>query len=98
MTTSKINTLLQHAKACGIDRKEEYLILSILSKLGPEYYVFVSSFHTTNHFMGKSWKMPSMDIFIELLIHEQNKLIQMGVLKRSKAHALAVQDDSKKKK
>jgi hypothetical protein len=95
---SKFNTLLQQAKACGIDRKEEQLILSILSKLGPEYSVFISSFHTTRISMGKYWKIPSMDDFIESLIHEKNKLIHMGALRRSKAHALVVQDDSKKNK
>jgi hypothetical protein len=67
---SKFKTLLQQDKSCGIDRKEEQLILSIISKLGPKYYVFISSFHTTRISMGKSWNMPSMDDFIESLIHE----------------------------
>jgi hypothetical protein len=48
--------------------------------------------------MGKYWNIPSMDEFIESLIHEKNNIIQMGDLRRSKAHALVVQDDSKKNK
>jgi hypothetical protein len=70
----------------------------VLSKLGPEYSVFVSSFYTTKLSMGKTWKTPSMDDFIESLIHEQNKLIQLGALKSSKAHALATQETSKNKR
>lgn len=76
----------------------EQFILSILSKLGPESSVFLSSFHTTRIAMGQTWKMPSMDDFIESLIHEQNKLIQMGALKHSKYHALAAYESNKKKK
>jgi hypothetical protein len=41
--------------------------------------------------MGKYWNIKSMDEFIESLIH-------MGSLRISKAHALVVQDDSKKNK
>jgi hypothetical protein len=36
--------------------------------------------------------MPSLDTFIEALIQEQDKLIKMGVIKNSKAHALVVHD------
>ena len=34
--------------------------------------------------------MPSLDSFIQSLMHEQDKLIKMGTLKNSKAHALTV--------
>jgi hypothetical protein len=33
-----------------------------------------------------------LDTFIEALIQEQDKLIKMGVIKKSKAHALAMHD------
>ena len=36
--------------------------------------------------------MPSLDTFIEALIQEQDKLIKMGVIKNSKAHAFSAND------
>jgi len=48
--------------------------------------------------MGKYWNIPSLDDFIESLIHKYKIPIQMGTLKRSKAHSLVVQGDSKKNK
>ena len=39
--------------------------------------------------------MPSLEVFIESLMQEQNKLINMGKIKGAKVHALAVQDGSK---
>ena len=87
--------MLLQLKACGIKKEEEQLILSILSKLGPEYSVFVSSFHTSRLTMGTNWKMPLMDAFIESLIQEKDKIIKMGDLKHSKSHALVVHESSK---
>ena len=34
--------------------------------------------------------MPTLDYFIQSLMHEQDKLIKMGTLKNSKAHAVTV--------
>lgn len=61
----RFNTFLSEVKSCGIEKNEEKFILSVLSKLGPEYSLFVSSFYTTKLSMGKTWKIPSMDDFIE---------------------------------
>jgi len=72
---SNFKNSLQPDKTCGIDRKDESIILSILWNLGPEYFVFIYSFHTTSISMGKYWKISSMDDFIESLIHKKNKLI-----------------------
>jgi hypothetical protein len=78
-----------------------HLILVILSKLGPEYLVFISTFHTTKLTSGTTWKMPLLDAFIESLINEKDKLIKIIVLKKSKVHALVVHEsnniDSKSK-
>ena len=41
------------------------------------------------------WKLPSLDSFSESLIKEQDKLIQMGVIKNSKDQALLVADSPK---
>ena len=44
---SKFKALVLQLKQCGIEKKEEKLVLSILSKLEPNYSVFVSTFHAT---------------------------------------------------
>ncbi|KAH9291034.1 hypothetical protein KI387_044163 [Taxus chinensis] len=94
---TKFKALLLQLKGCSIDKSKEEgkLILSILSKLGLEYSVFVSTFHTVRLTTGATWKMPTLDTFIESLIHEQDKLIKMGTLKNSKAHALVVHASEK---
>jgi hypothetical protein len=71
------------------------MILVILSKLGPEYTIFVSTFHTMRFTLGATWKMPSLDLFIESLMHEQEKLIKMGAINSSKALALVVHEINK---
>ena len=43
---TKFKSLVLQLKQCGIENKEEQLILSILSNLGLEYSVFVSTFHS----------------------------------------------------
>jgi hypothetical protein len=72
---------LTNIKLCGIDKKEYHLILFVLSKLGPEYLVFVSTFHATKLAMGATWKMPPMDDFVDSLTCEKDKIVQMGSLK-----------------
>jgi hypothetical protein len=63
--------------------------------LGLEYAVFVSTFHTVRFTLGATWKIPSLDLFIESLMHEQDKLIKMGEIKSSKVHALVVHESNK---
>jgi hypothetical protein len=41
---TKFKSILIELNACGVKKEEDQLILSILSKLGPKYFVFVSSF------------------------------------------------------
>ena len=96
---TKYNDLLLQLKGCGIDKSKEESrqILSIMSKLGPEYSVFVSTFHSVKLATGKSYTMPSLQEFMESLIFEQDKLIGMGKIKPPKAHALAVHDSSHNK-
>ena len=69
------------------------MILSILSKLDPEYSVFVSTFHATRIAIS-NWKIPySLSTLFDSLTKEQDKLIQMGALRisKGKGHALIVQ-------
>jgi hypothetical protein len=71
------------------------MILAILSKHGPEFVVFVSTFHTMRFTSGATWKMPSLDLFNEFLMHEQGNPIIMGEIKSSKVHALIVHESNK---
>ena len=80
---TKFKSLSLQCRQCGIERKDEKNVLSILSKISPEYYVFVSIFHSKQEGFP-DWKIPSLDSFFESLIQEQEKLIQMGVIKTSK--------------
>ena len=87
-------------KQCGIEKKEEKLVLAILSKLGPNYLMFVSNFHATN-LTARAWKMPNITEFMESLTQEQDKLVMMGTIKPSKDQDLVAGDsrvDSKSKK
>ena len=93
---TKFKSLVLILKQCGIEKADDQLILSILSKLGPDYSVFVSTFHATRLVVPK-WKMPSLNSFLDSLTKEQDKLIHMGVLNSSKGkdHALLVQGSKK---
>jgi hypothetical protein len=60
---TKFKDLLSQLKACGVDKskEEKQMVLTILSKLGPEFFVFVSTFHTVRFASGATWKMPSLE-------------------------------------
>jgi hypothetical protein len=93
----KFKSLLLQLKGCSVDKstQEKKMILAIFSKLGLEFVVFVSTFHTVRFTSGATWKMPSLDLFNESLMHEQGNPIKMGVIKSSKAHALIVNESNK---
>jgi hypothetical protein len=93
---TKFKDLLSQLKACSVDKskEEKQMVLTILSKLGLELSVFISTFHSFIFSSGATWKMPSLEEFIESLTQEQTKLINMGKIKGPKAHALTVQDGS----
>ena len=65
-----------------------------ISKLGPAYSVFVSTFHSTRTaFISQeqAYKSPSFDAFCDSLIREQEKLLHLGLrnLGNSSKKALA---------
>jgi hypothetical protein len=64
---TKFKSLILSLGECGIDKSTQYkqLILTILSKLGPKYGVYVSNFHSSICLFGTNWKIPTMDQFIE---------------------------------
>jgi hypothetical protein len=51
---TKYNDLLLQLKACGVDKskEEKQMVLTILSKLGPKYSMFVSTFHSVRFASG----------------------------------------------
>ena len=77
-----------------IEWKDEKNVLSILRKLGPKYFVFVSIFHCKWEIFP-DWKVPSLDSFSKSLIKVQDKLMRMGVIKTYKDQALLVFYSSK---
>ena len=95
---TKFKDLLSQLKVCGVDKstEEKQMVLTILSKLGPEFFVFVSTFHIVRFASGATWKMPSLEDFIESLTQEQTKLINMGTIKGPRAHALTMHDGNHK--
>jgi hypothetical protein len=91
---TKFKDLLSQLKACGVDKskEEKQMVLTIISKLGPEFFVFESTFHSVILASGSNWKMLSLEEFIESLTQEQTKLINMGTIKGPRAHSLIVHD------
>jgi hypothetical protein len=68
------------------------MVLTILFKIGPKLSVFISTFHTVRFTSRATWKMPSLEDFIESLTQDQTKLINMGTIKGPRVHALTVHD------
>jgi hypothetical protein len=94
----KSPTLIHPPSKCGdvsnkVDKskEEKQMVLIILSKLGPEFFMFVSRFHSVKFSSGATWRMPYLENFIESLIKEKTKIINMGKIKGPKVHALIVQ-------
>ena len=45
---SKFKALVLQLKQCGIEKKDDQLVLAILSNLGLDYSIFISTFYATN--------------------------------------------------
>ena len=88
---TKLKSLALQCKQCGIKRKDEQLVLFVLSKLGSEYSDFVSTFHFIRDYVS-NWKIPCIDMFVDSLIHEQDNLVQMRVLQTSKNQSILMSD------
>jgi hypothetical protein len=97
---TKFKDLLSQIKACGVDKsaEEKQMVLTIFSKLIPKFSVFVSTFHIFKFTSRATWKMPSLEDFIESLTQEHTKLINMGTIKGPRAHAVTMYDGSHKHK
>ena len=66
---SKFKALVLQLKQCGIEKKEEKLVLTILSNIGTNYSVFVSTFNATK-LTAQTWKIPTLTDFMESLTEE----------------------------
>ena len=75
---TKFKAFVLQLKQCGIEKKEEKLVLTILSKLDPNYSVFIFTFHATK-LIARTWKMPKLAKFMESLTQEQDKLVMTGI-------------------
>ena len=69
---AKFKSLALQCRQCGIERKDEQHVLSIITKLGSKYYIFVSTFHYGRASIS-NWNISSLDIFFESLIQKQEK-------------------------
>ena len=67
---SKLNSSRLEFSNCGITEDDEQLILSILSKIGPKYSIFVSTFYAIMDALGSAYKMYSLHEFAAQLIRE----------------------------
>ena len=89
---SKFKNLIYQLKQCKVKKDETQLILAILTKLNSDYSVFVSTFQTVR-LTTPNWKMPTLNDFIQSLISENDKLIQMGIIRSPKDLALIARGD-----
>ena len=80
---TKFKNLIYQLKQCKVEKDEDQLILSIFTNLNADYLVFVSTFQTIR-LNTPNWKMPTLDSFIQSLTSENDKLIQMGIIRYPK--------------
>ena len=76
---TKFKNLIYLLKQCKMEKDEDQLILAILTNLNSDYSVFVSTFQTIR-LTTPNWKIPTLNSFIQSLIFENDKLIQMGII------------------
>ena len=69
---TKYKYLLSQLKAYRVDKskEEKKTVLTILSNIVPEFLVFVSTFHLVRVASGATWKMTSLEVFIESMMQE----------------------------
>ena len=71
---TKFKHIVLLLKQCKVEKEDDQLILAILSKIGADYSVFVSTFHV-GKLTTPGWKMPTLNAFIESLTSEHEKLV-----------------------
>ena len=72
--------------------------LSYFSKLGPAYFVFVSTFYSMKEsFNPTRYIEPSLESFCDSLIREQDKLIHLGIINNADTSGKALLSQQKEK-
>ena len=84
---TKFEELVLQLKQCVIKKKYEQFLLSILSNLGPEYSMLVSTFHSSK-LTARNWRMVTLAEFMESLTREKDKLEKIGTIKSIKDQSL----------
>ena len=59
----KFKLVLLHLRMCKVNKDNTQMVLPVLSKLGPDYSVFVFTFHSIRMALGASFIMPNLDVF-----------------------------------
>ena len=81
-------------------KKDKQCIYHILSKLGPTYSIFVSTFYSMKEsLIAASYQEPSLESFCDSLIREKDKLIHLGIINNadtSRKSLLALQKENSK--
>ena len=71
---TKFKHIVLLLKQCKVEKEDDHLILTILSKLGADYSVFVSIFHVVK-LTTPGWNIPTLNAFSKSLTSEHDKLI-----------------------
>ena len=71
---TKFKHMVFQFKMCKVEKEDDQIILSILSKIGEYYLVFVSAFHT-DKLTKLNWNIPTLNAFIESFTNEHEKLV-----------------------
>ena len=80
---SKFKTLRLLLEGVKVKKEDGNLIYSILTKLGPPYSVFVSTFHSAREAFisqGEAYNSPSFNSLCDSLTREQEKILHLGLL------------------
>ena len=86
---TKFKSLVIFLKRCGIEKKEEQLILSILYNLGLEYLFFVWEYHATK-IAVRNWRIPSWMYSYFLSLKRKSRLFKWGLSKPQRTMHLEI--------
>jgi hypothetical protein len=80
----KFKTLKLLLEDCKVQKNDDRCIYAILGKIGSAYSsaysIFVSTFHSTKEALWVAYKPPTLEVFYDYLIREQDKLLHFGVI------------------
>ena len=71
---TKFKHIVLLLKKCKVEKEDDQLIFAILSKLGANSSLFVSTF-SAGKLTTPGWKIPSLNAFIKSLTSEHDNLV-----------------------